>query len=772
VGKKPRLDHYGDPLPPGAVARMGTVRFRHGGTVTALAISPDGKVVASGGRDTIYLWERATGKCLLRFAGHKGYIFQLDFVPGSKVLASAGVDGNIVFWDAASGKELRRIKGSVFAFSVDGKLMAAGEPYIASRFQAPNAVLYSRPYFPGRTVYLGDVAMARELRRLPVRDIHLSSLALSLDGETLACCGSKFLSLIEAASGKKRILFAGQSLDCRSLRFTSDGKTLIFWGRDGLLNSRWWLRSWDGASGKALSKSDYTEKLKGPGGYGLASALSADGNILFAGSDWRGGYLLQVTGKTETPLAIVQRSEHLAATFSPDGQMLAAAGWGGTVNLLKTATGNDLLPDVGQHGGLSVMAFSPDGLRLASVSETEQSLRLWEAHTGRQLQDFKAPNRRITSATYSPDGDTLATSDGTGAVDIWETKTGKYLRPFTVERMGTPCSLAFAPDGHFLATGCMGGQILLWDVGSRKLYRRFALPASTASGPKYPLPEVSSVAYSSDGRLLATGAYNSRDSDVRVWEVATGRVLFAQTFRQSNVILGGFSPDGRRLALSRLGWVELWEIGSGQDYFHQEQPDIRAAMSFSHNGRLLAFSGPDYSVRLWDLRRDKERTRLLGHLGAVTALAFSPDGKRLASGSADTTGLVWDVSAAFKDEPAKEAALDAKRLEPLWKDLASDDAAKAYQAILALTAAPKQSVLYLKDHLKPVPPPDPKKVAQLIKDLSSAKFAVRDKATQELKKAGELVEPDLQKAAKDDNTPLELRRRVEQILAKVQGPVL
>jgi hypothetical protein len=120
--------------------------------------------------------------------------------------------------------------------------------------------------------------------------------------------------------------------------------------------------------------------------------------------------------------------------------------------------------------------------------------------------------------------------------------------------------------------------------------------------------------------------------------------------------------------------------------------------------------------------------------------------------------------------PAASQPLRPEQLESLWKDLASDDAAKAYQAILALTAAPRESVPFLGKQMPPVPVPDPAKVAQLLKDLQNERFAVREKADKELAKLGDLVEPDLQKAAGED-TPLELRRRVQQLLDKLQGPV-
>jgi hypothetical protein len=126
--------------------------------------------------------------------------------------------------------------------------------------------------------------------------------------------------------------------------------------------------------------------------------------------------------------------------------------------------------------------------------------------------------------------------------------------------------------------------------------------------------------------------------------------------------------------------------------------------------------------------------------------------------------------AVDKPAPGGQENLSPERLDALWGDLASPDAAKAYQAILALTAAPKLSVPFLSKRLQPVPAPDPQKVAQLLKDLQSERFAVRERAGLELAKLGELVAPELEKVKASD-APLELRRRVEQLLDKLQGPV-
>jgi hypothetical protein len=167
-----------------------------------------------------------------------------------------------------------------------------------------------------------------------------------------------------------------------------------------------------------------------------------------------------------------------------------------------------------------------------------------------------------------------------------------------------------------------------------------------------------------------------------------------------------------------------------------------------------------------DVATGRERHRLEGHRHHVVSLAFSADGKRLLSGSQDTTALVWDVSRLAKEEPHAGGPLSSEKLEALWAALGSGDAAKAYQAEAPLTTAPKDTVAFLKGRLQATPEPSPEGVPALIADLDADDFAVREKAAGELEKLGPAARPALQKSLKGQ-PPLELRRRIERVLERL-----
>jgi hypothetical protein len=181
---------------------------------------------------------------------------------------------------------------------------------------------------------------------------------------------------------------------------------------------------------------------------------------------------------------------------------------------------------------------------------------------------------------------------------------------------------------------------------------------------------------------------------------------------------------------------------------------------------MLATAGLDRTFRLWEVATHQERRRLEGHQGMVQSLVFSADGRTLASGGADTTVLLWDVTGATgKGRPAK---LTAEQLKALWADLDNQDARQAYEAIGQLVAAPAQAVPLLQGHLRPVPPPDPKVLARLVANLNSDEFDKRDKAAQELERLGDAAEPYLRRVLAEKPVA-EVRRAIELLLAGLDG---
>jgi hypothetical protein len=159
-----------------------------------------------------------------------------------------------------------------------------------------------------------------------------------------------------------------------------------------------------------------------------------------------------------------------------------------------------------------------------------------------------------------------------------------------------------------------------------------------------------------------------------------------------------------------------------------------------------------------------------GHRAEVTSLGFDRDARRLVSASFDSTVLVWDLTGRLRDGKLQRRELPAANLEACWRDLADRDAGKAYRAVWELAAAADSTVRFLKERLGAVPRPDPQRIARLISDLNSKRFKVRQAADAELKRLDVLAEKALRQALQSD-PPLELRRRLEQLLQRINDPV-
>ena len=560
----------------------------HTDSVTSVAFSSDGRILASGALDnTVRLWEVATGQEIRCLQGQGERINFVAFSPNGELLASSG-HGGIQLWDVSTGQEIRSLaepEGAGFiAFNPDGSMLAS---------------------CMNQRVQLWDVSTGQEIRSLTGAG---SRIAFSPDGSTIALAGGADdrVRLWDVATGWEIRSFPGSSEAIRCVAFSPNGELLAV----GIWE---WEKMW-GPSGEAVilwrvSDGEEVASLEGPG-YARVRALA----------------------------------------FSSDGETLAWAESNREVGAWDVAARQILYWDqlrTGNSAAVWSVAFSLDGTLLASGHESNQKTRdpsvvIWDIATGREIRRLTGhSDEPVPAVAFSPDGQLLAS--GTWVeyeAKVWDVKSGEVILDLPHDK--AVYAAVFSPDGTILATGTGryvgSGEVRLWDVTSGAEIR--VLEGHTKS--------VRSLAFSPDGRFLASG---SDDTDVKLLMVETGWVRTLSGHRRS-VIGVAFSRDGTRLFSSDARDLMVWDIETGEELSRLAIPatylDEYTAVAFSPDERFFALSSRYGALKLLDIETANILSAFTGHTSSIRAVAISPDSRLVALGAGARIKL-RDVSDVIPD---------------------------------------------------------------------------------------------------------------------------
>ena len=687
--------HFESPqwhLPEGVKARIGS------GRVNVMRYSPDGNLLAVGSAIGVWIYDAHTAEPRSLLAAHSAVINSVSFTPDGETLAAACEDGTIRVWDLSTGEQKHTFTRREYSFGVDSvSFTADGRTLAATSFddldlwdivtgvrkKLPTALENRRmdfDYLPyimlggiktsfssdrktvaswgwDGIIRVWDITTRKQVQTITIQPSGQLMISLSPDGRLLATINrNEPIRLWDIDTGTETQTIVTDSRYLPNLVFSPDGTILASY------NVNEPIRLWDVSTGNEQKTLQKHKDLV------MSVAFSPDSRTLVS-SSYDGSLRMWDIGTGEVKKETIGYGHQFIknVSLSPDGETLMSLGLNSNaIHLWNSHTGKHKKTFKGHKNGTAGAKLSPDGKYLMSWTAYDSIIRLWNINTDK-LKKLKGPKKRVSGAAFSSDGETLM-SWGVGnksrtilpILHLWDVETLRrkqtvegnwiHLRARYLDRKtfaGLDSTSIYAPV-----------RLHLLDIPTREYTVKEIIPKKTGSEAR--TTEVSSASFSPDGQTIAIILKDQpidkseRHLNIELWDVNTGARTQTLKGHTDDIFSTAFSPDSRTLASgSKDKTVRLWDVNTGQhkqtlmdqdwNHNHVEGAGLVSKVAFSPDGRPLAsgmWRGP---IHLWDTTTGQKKKTLTGHTRWVQHLLFSKDGQTLISTSGDQTVLVWDL---------------------------------------------------------------------------------------------------------------------------------